>query len=193
VIQTTLTAPKIQLPKSSISLTAESFSNSCGFARKTLRGWTALCPAHDDHNSKLVIADGERCILIKCWVGCTVEEICRALDLHVRDLFYDSGLTSSQRQALPPRQKLFGWRRMSADVEFAAEHHWLRAESIFKAARQCDLSAMTDTDIDAAWKCLRVGFYALEISENLGRTAFQLRVNGLATEAQSQKVCEVAA
>jgi len=34
--------------------------------------------------------------LVKCWAGCSVEEICQALGIHVRDLFYDTNSSPQQ-------------------------------------------------------------------------------------------------
>lgn len=53
--------------------------------------WMALCPAHGDRNPSLSvreIEDGK--VLLKCWAGCSSEEIVSALGLHMRDLFPDS-------------------------------------------------------------------------------------------------------
>lgn len=53
--------------------------------------WTALCPAHGDRNPSLSVReldDGK--VLLKCWAGCSAEEIVSALGLHLRDLFPDS-------------------------------------------------------------------------------------------------------
>lgn len=50
----------------------------------------ALCPAHQDHNPSLTLKetpDGK--ILMKCWAGCTVYDICSALELDITDLFPD--------------------------------------------------------------------------------------------------------
>ncbi|TRO23741.1 virulence-associated protein E [Ectopseudomonas mendocina] len=57
--------------------------------------WIALCPAHGDRNPSLSVReleDGK--VLLKCWAGCSAEEIVSALGLHLRDLFPDSGTTS---------------------------------------------------------------------------------------------------
>ena len=51
---------------------------------------TALCPAHEDRNPSLTFklaTDGK--ILLKCWAGCTVYDICSALELDISDLFPD--------------------------------------------------------------------------------------------------------
>lgn len=53
--------------------------------------WIALCPAHGDRNPSLSVReleDGK--VLLKCWAGCSAEEIVSALGLHLRDLFPDN-------------------------------------------------------------------------------------------------------
>ena len=55
--------------------------------RKTSRGWTALCPAHPDRSPSLSIAEGrDGRALVRCWAGCTFQEIARALGFDPRDL-----------------------------------------------------------------------------------------------------------
>jgi 5S rRNA maturation endonuclease (ribonuclease M5) len=57
--------------------------------KETKNGWDALCPAHDDHNPSLgvkVMEDGT--VLIKCRSrACSLEAICKAIGLEVKDLF----------------------------------------------------------------------------------------------------------
>jgi hypothetical protein len=51
-------------------------------------GYTALCPAHDDHNNSLSVAEGiDGRALIFCHAGCDIAEIVAALGLEVSDLF----------------------------------------------------------------------------------------------------------
>src|SRR5215207_1556203 len=48
----------------------------------------ALCPAHDDHEPSLSIAEGEDGrVLIKCFAGCKTEDVVAALGLEMKDLF----------------------------------------------------------------------------------------------------------
>jgi AAA domain len=48
----------------------------------------AKCPAHDDKNPSLSIDEGsEGKILLKCWGGCKLEEVLRASQLQIGDLF----------------------------------------------------------------------------------------------------------
>lgn len=56
--------------------------------RRGGRGWTARCPAHEDSTPSLSIGQGrDGRVLLKCHAGCELEEITRALDLQVSDLF----------------------------------------------------------------------------------------------------------
>lgn len=51
-------------------------------------GYTALCPAHDDHKPSLTInvgADGR--VLLHCHKGCNVEEVVAAVGMEMSDLF----------------------------------------------------------------------------------------------------------
>ena len=155
-------------------------------ARPYGRGYRGPCPSCGGKNSssKFSFTEREGKILVRCFAGCSITAICESLGLELKNLFVDSDLTPSQRQALPPQPKRLDWRRMSHDLEFASDSHWLRAENIFKAARQCEVSAMNDEALNKAWKCLSVGFHSLRVSENLGIIAFQIRVNGLADEAR---------
>lgn len=146
--------------------------------RQSGRGWIALCPAHDDRSPSLSVGeadDGK--ILLHCFAGCQYLDILEALGLEKTQDFAPT----------TPRKPKFDWRRMSQDLEFASESHWLRAESIFKVARQCDVSAMINEDLDQAWRCLGIAFHSLRVSENLGIIAFQIRVKGLADEAQRNR------
>lgn len=48
----------------------------------------ALCPAHDDHHPSLNITEtNEGKILLKCWTGCTAQEVVDSIGLELRDLF----------------------------------------------------------------------------------------------------------
>jgi hypothetical protein len=51
--------------------------------------WQACCPAHDDKTPSLAIKDvGDR-VLLHCFGGCSVEDICAAIGIGVHDLFID--------------------------------------------------------------------------------------------------------
>lgn len=48
-------------------------------ARESSNGWLACCPAHDDKNASLAIAERNGKMLLTCFAGCTFEEIVSAL------------------------------------------------------------------------------------------------------------------
>jgi hypothetical protein len=52
--------------------------------------WASRCPAHDDRSPSLSIADSDRGLLLHCFAGCQLSEICVALGISVADLFSDS-------------------------------------------------------------------------------------------------------
>jgi len=51
--------------------------------------WRACCPAHGGNNSSgLSIGVGEYgCVLLRCWQGCSVEQVAAALGLEMTNLF----------------------------------------------------------------------------------------------------------
>lgn len=50
--------------------------------------WKACCPAHDDKSPSLAITEtSDGTVLLKCWAGCTAQNIVSAIGLELRDLF----------------------------------------------------------------------------------------------------------
>ena len=63
------------------------------------KGWAALCPAHDDDDPSLSINVGEDgCILLHCFVGCSVEAIVQRLGLSMSDLFPSGSIATRTRK-----------------------------------------------------------------------------------------------
>ena len=142
-----------------------------------------VCPCHDDHHPSGRWNPQKQCWhCFVCGKGGGRNHLMKQLGL-LSKKNHGQPPSSNPLTFSPPRFA-FDWRRMSSALEFASEHHSLRAERIFKAARQCEVSAINDEALNKAWKCLSVGFHSLRVSENLGIIAFQIRVNGLADEAQ---------
>jgi hypothetical protein len=55
-------------------------------------GWTARCPAHEDHHASLSVGVGnDERVLLRCFAGCSTEDVVRALGLEMRDLFSEGG------------------------------------------------------------------------------------------------------
>jgi hypothetical protein len=75
-------------------MTIEEFLSRLERVKRSGKGWTARCPAHEDCHASLSIAEGdEGRVLVKCHAGdgCSVEAITAALGLTVRDLFESNG------------------------------------------------------------------------------------------------------
>jgi hypothetical protein len=67
--------------------TAERIARLLNKAKKSPTGWKACCPAHDDSDPSLFIADGEDGIAMVCYRGCTYRDISDALKLKGVELF----------------------------------------------------------------------------------------------------------
>lgn len=53
--------------------------------KKNGSGWMACCPAHADKNPSLSVSEKDGKVLLKCFAGCTYEQIIAALDMPVND------------------------------------------------------------------------------------------------------------
>ncbi len=111
--------------------------------------WSARCPAHPDRNPSLAIAEGERGLLVKCWAGCTLEEITRALGLTVRNLFYDANpdphAVRAAQQRCQREQRQRQLQRRSDGLRVATLRE---AEAVIRHARGIDISTWSHTRLD---------------------------------------------
>jgi hypothetical protein len=76
--------------------------------RKSGKGYIACCPAHNDRRPSLSISEGDDGrILLYCFAGCTVQNICKALGIEVKDLFPDGqGMPLKQQSDALRKRKL---------------------------------------------------------------------------------------
>jgi len=92
-------------------MNAEEFISRLVRAKKSGRGWTARCPAHEDQRASLSIHEGEDGrVLVKCFAGCAAEDIVAAVGLAMHDLFPERG-----RGARYPRASLAPLHHPSGD------------------------------------------------------------------------------
>ena len=88
-------------------MTLDAFSNRLQGVRSRGPGkLSARCPSHDDRNPSLSVSEGERGILLRCFSGCSVDEICRALGLRPSQLFFDAGTPCERRAAAIHRAEM---------------------------------------------------------------------------------------
>ena len=60
--------------------------------------WSGCCPSHNDKNPSLGFKDGDKGLVLKCHGGCTIDDICRALNMKVSDLFHTARPNESHRK-----------------------------------------------------------------------------------------------
>src|SRR6266496_3856719 len=104
-----------------------------------VRGRMALCPAHADKNPSLSVHEGDQGILVRCFAGCTIEEICAALNLSVSDLFYNAG-ESQFRDPYRAKSRAKPWRQSAGELQDEALGLWLRGTDLLAAAHGMDTS-----------------------------------------------------
>ncbi|HET6464904.1 MAG TPA: hypothetical protein VFH55_04755 [Nitrospiria bacterium] len=115
--------------------------------RRSGKGWTARCPGHEDKNPSLTVHEGDFGLLLKCWGGCTLDEICSGLGIHSRDLFYDERPDPIRRDQVRTRKQM----EAEAFDQRMAEAGILReAEGVIRAATEIDISRWTPDQLDRA-------------------------------------------
>ena len=62
-------------------------------------GWVALCPAHADKIPSLSITVSNGKILLHCHAGCSVETVCSAAGIELRELFTDGNTIAAEAVA----------------------------------------------------------------------------------------------
>ena len=150
-------------------------------------GWVAQCPAHDDRQPSLSIHEGEKGLLVRCWAGCQLSQICSALGLAIADLFYES--CNQGRDARRPLKqndlwtsKPLDWRIYSHQVLSLAEGYFLRSEAVLSAAKNVSISDWPDEDLDTALNAVANGYEDMALTDKLADLACNLRGYGLEQE-----------
>jgi hypothetical protein len=122
--------------------------------RRTGRGFTARCPAHDDRAASLSVRarDDGQGVLLHCFAGCAYSTIARAIGLgtsaptpHAQ---YASTLDEARAAVLAEARRQ-PWARM---VEHYAAARWVRAGFRHAEARRGAGHALGDTE--PGWELL---------------------------------------
>jgi hypothetical protein len=107
-------------------------------------GWIACCPAHEDRKPSLSIRERNGKILLHCFAGCTVDSVCTALNIEIRDLFLEpcpaagakprvlrqvEKQIASFRKALSPRERGRAITVVLADETCLEEREQLKPKS----------------------------------------------------------------
>ena len=122
--------------------------------RKSGKGYMARCPAHADRGPSLSITEGDDRILMHCFAGCSVNAVCEAIGIQIRDLFAST---------IEPHElgQLQQTRRTREQEEYQARIHEghiidarREAETLLRTCRGQDLSLWSDTKFDRVMKAL---------------------------------------
>lgn len=49
--------------------------------------WQSCCPAHEDRSPSMSIKESDGTILVHCFAGCSVEDICGSIGVEITELF----------------------------------------------------------------------------------------------------------
>ncbi len=103
--------------------------------------FTARCPAHEDRSPSLSVTEGRNGqVLVHCFAGCSVDDICGAVGLEVSDLFPDGG---RDRARDPRRGPAVNWRAIVREL-------CLEISVLEVAAAAADLSDTDRARVDEA-------------------------------------------
>jgi hypothetical protein len=84
---------------------ASDFAVLCEGSRQVREGeFQAKCPAHDDSSPSLNIKNGNKGLLVHCYAGCSVQEVCDAVGVKIQDLFDNQDFVPNH---YPPKDKEF--------------------------------------------------------------------------------------
>jgi hypothetical protein len=121
--------------------------------------FSAKCPAHADKNPSLSIREGERGILVRCFANCSLKEICAALSIKPRELFYNSRV---DRASLTQRTKQQRARTRARELDDHAIDALREAEYFVRSRSRIDISNLSDQQLDDELNALADAYAVLE-------------------------------
>jgi hypothetical protein len=109
--------------------------------------WAARCPAHEDRSPSLSIADSDRGLLLHCFAGCQLSEICVALGIRVADLFSDSRHDPKASAETARRRTV---QEKLARIDGFCADSVREARALLQSARNISIEGWTDAQLDLA-------------------------------------------
>jgi len=148
-------------------MTVEEFLPYLEAVRRSSGGYVACCPAHEDKSPSLSVREGEKGILVHCFAGCTLDEVCGALRLTLQDLFYITRQDPRTTREAIVRREQEQRRKALADAVAGLTIDALReAEYFILSRRGLDISAWSDFKLNEELNAF-ADAYALLWSEEL--------------------------
>ena len=121
--------------------------------------YAGLCPAHADKSPSLGISEGERGVLLKCWAGCGLAEICAALGIKQADLFFKSRIDPQSRHVIQQRRQR---ERREHDAMGKTIDACRQAEDYIGSRRGLDISQWRPQRLDEELTALAAAYSILE-------------------------------
>lgn len=140
-----------------------------------LRGygrWSARCPGHMDKSPSLSVSEGAKGVLLKCWAGCTVEEICRSLGIEQRELFFDAldSNPARRREAAQQRDRQKQERECHDRQQGALIDVLREADYFVRSRRMFDITGWSHKQLNAELDALADAYHLLENEDLYGCT-----------------------
>jgi hypothetical protein len=104
--------------------------------------YMATCKAHPDRSPSLQVTPGDKGVLLKCWAGCSLIDICKSLGIEQRDLFLDAldANPSRRRAAAQQRDRQRKQREQHADQQGTLIDALREADYFVQSRRGIDIS-----------------------------------------------------
>lgn len=166
-------------------MTVEELLPRLDAVRRSSRGYEARCPAHEDKSPSLAIKEGERGLLVKCWAGCTLDEVTAALGICVADLFFDGPTTRGHRPI--PKPVKIDRITLSFRFELAALDRRLRAESVFLAVNGISIKDLPEKDLDRLVDAVRRAYADIDRAKFFEAVADDLRLKEFALRERTDR------
>ncbi len=127
--------------------------------RKTQKGYVAKCPAHEDKQASLSIAEGDGGqILVKCFAGCTFDSIVASLGLEKKDLFPERNgshepyrRVASQQSKPKPAQEPQGEPKTQYRIEREYSYRDMFGNEVYQALRLVPKSFRQRHQVNGKW------------------------------------------
>jgi hypothetical protein len=140
--------------------------------------YIAKCPSHTDKSPSLSVSEGERGLLLKCWAGCTLDEITAALGIEIKDLFFDALTPHGHR--LPSKPMKIDLVALAFRFELGAMDRRLRAEHVNQTVNAISINELPDHDLDRLVDAVARAYADIERAELLEGVADGLRAKAFA-------------
>lgn len=179
-----LNSQQLTSPHEKIALILDRLSG----VKECANGYQALCPAHADRNPSLSIKTGYKAILLKCWCGCSIQNIVQALGLSESDLFFDEPHSRFHKNNGTRYQQVnfnyrWNWRKSVSEILNITETQAILADDVLRQSVVLDTTILTDAQRDSLTKQTSLAASWIRLSESLSALCFDVAQNQRRMEA----------